>query len=76
MVKTGKLVKESLLSFFFPLHSSLLITCQETLWRSIRGKAFSYFTAAKVYFSDSTNANVVYIFLAPRYRRKHEKKSY
>ena len=25
MVKTGKLVKESLLSFFFPLHSSLLL---------------------------------------------------
>lgn len=76
MVKTGKLVKESLLSLFFPLYSSLLLV------RKLCGaplevkQAFSYFTAAKVYFSDSTNANDVYIFLAPRYRRKHEKKSY
>ena len=74
MVKTGKPIKESL-SLFFPF-VLLLITYQETLWRSIRGKAFSYFTAAKVYFSDSTNANDVYIFLAARYRRMLEKKSY
>lgn len=39
MVKTSKPIKESL-SLFFPF-VLLLITYQETLWRSIRGKTFS-----------------------------------
>lgn len=75
MMKTDKPIKESL-NLFFPFVLLLITYYQETVWRSIGGKAFSFFTAAKVYFSDSTNANDVYIFFAARYRRKDEKKSY